>query len=180
MYRQLPMIQPSTYVHRNAQGSHYTASLPRADHNSVGSCTVPNVIDMDATLSIPMAMVANSLNLTKDGGPRDIDHLPQALSFHRGQFRGSGNELPGEKGTPTILKYDFRSKTFTHSATLAYIEGKFPGGAKMRYPSIVGQWSIDLTKLRPEALDRISRHNGGELVLGPEDWVSSSLLSLLP
>jgi hypothetical protein len=180
MYRQLPMIQPSTFVYRNAQGSNYSASLPRADQNSIGSCTVPNVIDMEATLSIPMSMVARSLNMTTDGGPRDINHLPPVLTFHRGEFKGTGNELPGEEGTPTILKYDSRLGKFTHSATLANIGGWFPGGTQMRNPSVLGHWNIDLSKLRPEARDRISRHNGGELVLGPKDWVSSSFPGGLP
>jgi hypothetical protein len=147
----------------------------------MGSYPVRNVIDMQATLFIPTSMAARSLVAKSPVGPRDISQLAPKLSFYRdGHMRLTMNELPGEFGTPTILKYDSRLGRFTHSATLANIGGRFPGGAWMRNPSVLGHWNVDLSKLRPEALDRISRHNGEELVLGPEDWVSSSLLSRLP
>jgi hypothetical protein len=136
---------------------------------------------MQATLFIPTGMAARSLVSKSPGGPRDFSQLAPKLSFYRdGPMRLTNNELPGECGTPTILKYDSRLGKFTHSATLANIGGRFPVGAWMRNPSVLGHWNVDLSRLRPEAFDRISRHNGEELVLGPEDWVSSSLLSRLP
>jgi len=172
--RGLPGVPHSIELVRNDDGSGYFKILERGRHDGkLVQPYVPNRINMVPTLEISNKLVAESLGMTSAEGRDAFSQLNSTLQFNRrgGHLKFTHCNLPGDKGTPTVLEYDSGLGKFAYSATFCHAEGYVKGGRMIKAP-IVGEWTIDLSELRPEALHRISHHDGEQLVLRPEDWVS--------
>ena len=159
----MPLVPNLLVLTRASDGKHYSARIPR--HRSIYAPPHPNPIDMEATMCIPTERIENLLGQSLSHR-QDISTIN--WSRNRGRMNFTGAPKFGGQNDP-VLKYDPTLGTFAHTAFLCTCDGSF-GPSRMFAAPIDAIWTVDLSKISPDALAKSG--DRGELVLRAQDLVT--------